>query len=289
LTPDIVENFTNQGVLNEKGAKESGLPIGIPVVYRAGDQPNNALSLNVLNPGEVAATGGTSGVFYAVGEMTWGKSTRVNNFVHVNYELETPRIGKLLNINGAGIQYRWLRNNMGDETYESMNRKASKIEVGSEGVVVIPFGNGAERMFNNKNIGTHFLNLNLNIHNSAHLFRASLEGIAFSFVYGMECLKEDNATINVIRAGNDNLFRSEIFSNTVATLIGHEIEIYNTTGAVGAARAVGLKDGDYNKFGSSITTNDHVMTFLPLKNAAPYENAYQKWKQELEFILTHKK
>ncbi|QSB26350.1 xylulokinase [Flavobacterium sp. CLA17] len=289
LTADIVENFTDQGVLSEKGAKESVLPVGIPIVYRAGDQPNNALALNVLNPGEVAATGGTSGVFYAVSEMSSGKSTRVNNFVHVNYEEKTPRVGKLLNINGAGIQYRWLRNNMGDETYESMNRKASKIDVGSDGVVVIPFGNGAERMFNNKNIGTHFLNLNLNIHNSAHLFRASLEGIAFSFVYGMECLKDDNATINVIRAGNDNLFRSEIFSNTVATLIGHEIEIYNTTGAVGAARAVGLKDGDYNKFGSSITTNDHVMTFLPLKNAAPYAKAYQKWKQELELILTHKK
>jgi len=289
LTPTIVENFTNQGILNEKGAKEAGLPVGIPVVYRAGDQPNNALALNVLNPGEVAATGGTSGVFYAVSEMSSGKSTRVNNFVHVNYEENTPRVGKLLNINGAGIQYRWLRNNMGDETYESMNRKASKIDVGSDGVVVIPFGNGAERMFNNKNIGTHFLNLNLNIHNSAHLFRASLEGIAFSFVYGMECLKDDNATINVIRAGNDNLFRSEIFSNTVATLIGHEIEIYNTTGAVGAARAVGLKDGDYTKFGSSITTNDHVMTFLPLKNAEPYEKAYAKWKQELELILTYKK
>ncbi|MEO8532299.1 MAG: FGGY family carbohydrate kinase [Flavobacterium sp.] len=289
MTPDIVENFTNQGVLNEKASKESGLPTGIPVVYRAGDQPNNALALNVLNPGEVAATGGTSGVFYAVSEMSAGnKSTRVNNFVHVNYEEKSPRIGKLLNINGAGIQYRWLRNNMGNETYESMNRKASKIPIGSDGVVVIPFGNGAERMFHNKNIGTHFLNLNLNIHNSAHLFRGSLEGIAFSFVYGMECLKEDNAVIDVIRAGNDNLFRSEIFSNTVATLIGHEIEIYNTTGAVGAARAVGLKDGDYNKFGSGIMTNDHVMTFLPLKNAVPYEKAYQKWKQELELILINK-
>ena len=289
LTPTIVENFANQGVLNEKGAKESGLPVGIPVVYRAGDQPNNALALNVLNPGEVAATGGTSGVFYAVSEMSAGnKSTRVNNFVHVNYEESKPRIGKLLNINGAGIQYRWLRNNMGDETYESMNRKASKIDIGSDGVVVIPFGNGAERMFNNKNIGTHFLNLNLNIHSSSHLFRASLEGIAFSFVYGMECLKDDNATIGVIRAGNDNLFRSEIFSNTVATLIGHEIEIYNTTGAVGAARAVGLIDGDFEKFGSSITTNDHVMTFLPLQNKEPYVKAYQKWKQELELILTTK-
>lgn len=289
LTPVIVENFTNQGLLNEKGAKESGLPVGIPVVYRAGDQPNNALALNVLNPGEVAATGGTSGVFYAVSDISEGnRSTRVNNFVHVNYNLEKPRIGKLLNINGAGIQYRWLKNNMGDESYESMNQKASKIAIGSEGLVVIPFGNGAERMFNNKTIGTHFLNLNLNIHNSAHLFRASLEGIAFSFVYGMECLKDDNAKINVIRAGNDNLFRSEIFSNTVATLIGHEIEIYNTTGAVGAARAVGLIDGDFEKFGSSITANDHVMTFSPLEDREVYDKAYQKWKQELEFILTLK-
>jgi len=289
MTPTIVENFSNQGVLNEKGSQESGLPIGIPIVYRAGDQPNNALSLNVLNPGEVAATGGTSGVFYAVTDATVGKSTRVNNFVHVNFEEKNPRIGKLLNINGAGIQYRWLRNNMGDETYESMNHKAAKIEIGSEGLVVIPFGNGAERMFNNKNIGTHFLNLNLNIHSNSHLFRAALEGIAFSFVYGMECLKDDNATIGVIRAGNDNLFRSEIFSNTVASLIGHEIEIYNTTGAVGAARAVGLTDGDFEKFGSNISKNDHVMTFLPLQNSEPYQIAYQKWKKELEFILTNKK
>lgn len=288
LTPKIVENFTNQGVVTEKASKESGLPVGIPIVYRAGDQPNNALSLNVLRPGEVAATGGTSGVFYAVTETNSGKSTRVNNFVHVNYTESNPRVGKLLNINGAGIQYRWMRNNTGNESYEEMNEKASQLNVGSEGLVVIPFGNGAERMFNNKSIGSHILNLNFNIHTNAHLYRASLEAIAFSFVYGMECLKDDNATINVIRAGNDNLFRSEIFSNTVATLIGHEIEIYNTTGAVGAARAVGLTDGDFEKFGSAITTNDHVMTFLPLKNKEEYEKAYQKWKQELELILTNK-
>lgn len=288
LTPKIVENFTNQGVVTEKAAAESGLPAGIPIAYRAGDQPNNALSLNVLRPGEVAATGGTSGVFYAVTETNSGKSTRVNNFVHVNYSESNPRVGKLLNINGAGIQYRWMRNNIGNESYEEMNEKASQINVGSQGLVVIPFGNGSERMFNNKNIGSHILNLNFNIHTNAHLFRASLEAIAFSFVYGMECLKDDNAKINVIRAGNDNLFRSEIFSNTVATLIGHEIEIYNTTGAVGAARAVGLTDGDFEKFGSGITTNDHVMTFLPLKNKEEYETAYKKWKQELELILTNK-
>lgn len=286
LTPPIVENFTNQCFLNDKGAKESGLPVGIPVVYRAGDQPNNALSLNILKPGEVAATGGTSGVIYAVTDKLKSKETsRINSFVHVNYSNDKPTVGKLLCINGAGIQYRWLRNHCGWDSYENMNLKAEEVAVGSDGVIVIPFGNGAERMLNNKNIDSHFLNLNLNKHSHGHLYRATLEGIAFAFVYGMEIMKADNAEINVIRAGNDNLFRSEIFSNTVATLIGHEIEIYNTTGAVGAARAVGLINGDYESFGDNIIKNDHVMTFMPLQNKTPYLVAYQKWKKELELII----
>ncbi len=286
LTPDIVENFTNQCFLNEKGSAASGLPVGIPIVYRAGDQPNNALSLNILKPGEVAATGGTSGVIYAVTDQLKSKETsRINSFVHVNYTNEKPTVGKLLCINGAGIQYRWLRTHCGMDSYENMNIKAEEMAVGSDGVVVIPFGNGAERMFNNKNIGSYFLNLNLNKHGHGHMYRATLEGIAFAFVYGMEIMKDDNTQINVIRAGNDNLFRSEIFSNTVATLIGHEIEIYNTTGAVGAARAVGLIDGDYKTFGDNIIKNDHVMTYMPLKNSQPYQDAYQNWKKELELII----
>jgi xylulokinase len=101
----------------------------------------------------------------------------------------------------------------------------------------------------------------------------------------MDILKKDQTEINVIRAGNDNLFRSEIFANTVATLIGQEIEIYNTTGAVGAARAAGLTDGDFDRFGESITKNDHVMTYIPIKNKEPYEAAYNNWKTELEFIV----
>ena len=289
LTPDIVDNFSNQGFVSRIASQETGLPEGIPITYRAGDQPNNALSLNIFNEGEVAATGGTSGVIYAVTNKLKSKeASRINHFAHVNYSDDSQTVGKLLCINGAGIMYRWLRNHSPDDSYENMNRMASKIPVGSDGVVVIPFGNGAERMLNNKTVGTHFCNLNLNKHNNAHLYRAALEGIAFSFVYGMEILKEDNAIINVIRAGNDNLFRSEIFANTVATLIGQEIEIYNTTGAVGAARAAGLKDGDFKKFGENITKNDHVMTFMPLKNNEPYIKAYNKWKNELETILKDK-
>ncbi|AIY13451.1 xylulokinase [Cellulophaga baltica] len=289
LVPTIVDTFGLQSKVDEKGAEESGLAIGTPIFYRAGDQPNNALSLNVFNPGEVAATGGTSGVVYAVTDSLSGKeSTRVNNFAHVNYKKSDPRIGKLLNINGAGIQYRWLLNNLAVNSYEEMNTLASEIGIGADGVCMLPFGNGAERMLNNKDIGTRLVNVNLNNHHKGHLCRAALEGIAFSFVYGMEILKSDGINVNVIRAGNDNLFRSDIFANTVATLIGYEIEIYNTTGAIGAARAAGLHEGDFETYGKLIMDNDHVMTFMPFKDKKPYQEAYQNWKKELELVLNNK-
>jgi len=283
LVPKLVENFSPQGYITNKASLETGLPEGIPVTYRAGDQPNNALSLNVFNDGEVAATGGTSGVIYAVTNNKNSKEpSRINHFAHVNYSIDNQSIGKLLCINGAGIMYRWLRNQSSAESYETMNRKASKVPIGSDGLVILPFGNGAERMLNNLNVGTQFCNINLNQHDKAHLFRAALEGIAFSFVYGMEILKNDNAKVKVIRAGNDNLFRSEIFAKTLATLIGYEIEIYNTTGAVGAARAAGLTDKNFDRFGDNITNNDHVMTYKPIENNTPYLEAYNKWKKELE-------
>ena len=285
LLPEIIPTFSGDLEISEQGAAESGLAAGTPICYRSGDQPNNALSLNVLRAGEVAATGGTSGVMYAITDNPSTKECeRVNNFAHVNYSMSNPLIGKLLCINGAGIQYRWLRANLGISTYEEMNNLAAKADTGSDGVCVIPFGNGAERILHNRNVGTRIVNLNLNRHSRAHLCRAALEGIAFSFVYGFEIMKLDGITPCVLRAGNDNLFRSEIFSNTIATLIQQEIEICNTTGAIGAARACSLREGDYQHF-ASLLSNDHVMNFMPFKNASAYQNAYVHWKRELELIL----
>ena len=286
LVPEIKETFSIQGKVSHRGSAESGLTEGTPILYRAGDQPNNALSLNVFNPGEVAATGGTSGVVYAITDSLSSKeSTRVNNFAHVNYKNEQTRIGKLLCINGAGIQYRWLMNNLDVASYEEMNELAASVPIGSDGVTIHPFGNGAERMLNNKTLGTQMSNVNLNNHNKAHLCRAALEGIAFSFVYGMEIMTSDDINPKVIRAGNDNLFRADIFSNTIATLIGQEIEIYNTTGAIGAARACELHKGNFGTFGKQIIDNDYVMGFKPSDDKSAYQNAYHKWKNELEQLL----
>ncbi|PWL37682.1 carbohydrate kinase [Flagellimonas aquimarina] len=285
LIPEVVDTFSNQGKVSAKGAEESGLLEGTPILYRAGDQPNNALSLNVFLPGEVAATGGTSGVVYAItNNLSVKESSRVNNFAHVNYQKNKAKnIGKLLCINGAGIQYRWLLNNLAVTSYEEMNTLASEIEIGSDGVLLIPFGNGAERMLLNQDVGTRIVNLDLNRHSKSHICRAALEGIAFSFVYGMEIMKSDGIETKVIRAGNDNLFRSEIFANTIATLIQQEIEIYNTTGAIGAARACSIASTGYDTF-SSFIKNDHVMTFKPFKDRERYMKAYNDWKKELELI-----
>jgi xylulokinase len=290
LVPDLVDTFGLQGSVSKKGALESGLAEGTPILYRAGDQPNNALSLNVFNPGEVAATGGTSGVMYAVTDnLSVTESSRVNNFAHVNYSpSKNPRIGKLLCINGAGIQYRWLLNNLAVASYDEMNELAATVPIGSDGVTIHPFGNGAERMLRNANLGTRMANINLNNHTKAHLCRAALEGIAFAFVYGMEIMSADGIKPKVIRAGNDNLFRAEIFSTTVTTLIGQEIEIYDTTGAIGSARACELHQGDFDAFGKRILDNDYVMGFQPAKNKMAYETAYHKWKTELETMLEKK-
>lgn len=286
LTPPLTQNFTNQGRVHQQGSEATGLPAHIPVRYRAGDQPNNALALNILKPGEVAATGGTSGVLFAVTDQRSAKEYhKYNHFAHVNYTNEAPILGKLLCINGAGIQYSWLRKMTQIEKFSEMNALANDVPVGSEGLVNLSFGNGAERMFNNKTIGAHLMHLNLNKHTQGHICRAALEGIAFAFYYGLEIMIQDGLKPQVIRAGNDNLFRAELFSRTLASLAGHEIEIYDTTGAVGAARAAGFVSGNPNDFQEKTNHLDCVATFLPQSETQPYFEAYQHWKETLSIFL----
>ena len=281
LTPPIVENFQNQGNITSAASKATGLPERIPVNYRAGDQPNNALSLNVLRPGEIAATGGTSGVLFAVKDQASTKEfTKVNHFAHVNYTKENPSIGTLLCINGVGILYSWLKKMTGNKDYNTMNLYANEVNIGSENLVVLPFGNGSERMLNNINLGAHFYNLNLNVHSEKHLYRAALEGIAFSFVYGAEIMKQDGVKTKVIRAGNDNLFQSKIFAETISNLLEQPIEIYSTTGAIGAARAASINNG-INSIESLINNLNRVEYVEPKTNNDAYNAAYQNWKKTL--------
>ena len=286
MTPNIVDNFKDQGYVTKLATEETGLPTGIPVKYRAGDQPNNAVALNVLNVGEVAATGGTSGVLYALTDQLKSKeSLRINNFAHVNYSEFNKIVGKLLCINGAGIQYKWIKNLIRSGSYTEMNEKASNVEIGSNNLLTYPFGNGAERIFENKNIGTQISNLNLNIHNSDHICRSSLEGIAFSFVYGMEILMNDNFETKLVRSGNDNLFRSEIFSNTISTLLDKEIEIHDVTGAYGAARVVSLDENNFESFSKNISNNDYIKSYVPSKNKQQYQDSYKIWKLNLNKLI----
>ncbi|MDX1912803.1 MAG: FGGY family carbohydrate kinase [Saprospiraceae bacterium] len=247
MLPPVVDVFSRQGELHPKAAAALGLQPGIPVGYRAGDQPNNAFSLNVLRSGEVAATGGTSGVVYAVSETpVYDIKQRVNSFSHVNYRPSQPFTGVLLCINGAGSAYRWLRENTGAlYTYAQMEAMAGTVAPGAEGLCILPFGNGAERMLEHRNTGAIVSGLNFNRHNQAHLYRAALEGIAFSFVWGVNVMRNMGISISKMRVGGGNLFESAIFSSTISTLLNIEIEIYDTNGAAGAARAAGVAVGLY--------------------------------------------
>lgn len=285
IIPEIVPTFSVQGKISEKAAKELGLSPVTTIGYRAGDQPNNALSLNVLNPGEIAATAGTSGVVYGVSkEIKYDPLSRVNTFAHVNHAAVDPRLGVLLCINGTGILNAWLKRMVGESlSYEEMNQLASQVAIGAEGLSVLPFGNGSERVLSNKNIGSVFSGINFNIHHKGHLLRAAQEGIVFSFKYGMDIMQQIGINASVIRAGKANMFLSPVFRDTLAGVTGATIELYNTDGSVGAARGAGVGAGYYKSFTEAFSNLKKLETILPdTTKSAAYQDAYENWKSQLE-------
>ena len=288
IMPSIAPVFSNQGELTKAAAEITGLQAGTPVTYRAGDQPNNALALNVLDPGEVAATAGTSGVVYGVvDQAVYDAESRVNGFAHVNYSKERERIGILLCINGAGIQHSWMNQKVAESgtTYPAMEELARQIPIGADGVCVLPFGNGAERMLGNQSPGAQILNVHFNRHSRPHLFRAALEGVAFSFVYGMEVLQEMGVQTRHMRVGNDNMFQSNIFSSTISTLVGAQIEVVETTGAVGAAIGAGFGAGVYTDLKVPLGKTEVCKVYTPQPEEAEYRAAYERWKDNLKKFI----
>ncbi len=285
VLPTVVPTFSVQSQVCRAAAEELGLKEGTPIGYRAGDQPNNALSLNVFNPGEIAATAGTSGVVYGVlGDVNYDPKSRVNTFAHVNHTAEANRLGVLLCINGTGILNAWMRRTVAPEgiSYAEMNDLMAAVPIGSEGVSVIPFGNGAERVLENREIGASIHGVNFNKHGKAHLMRAAQEGIVFSFCYGMEIMREMGMDIQKIHAGRANMFLSDIFRQTLASTSGASIELLETDGSVGAAKGAGMGCGIYK---------DHDEAFASLKRLAvidpdmarreEYLTAYEQWKKAL--------
>lgn len=286
--PEIVPTFSVQGLVSAEAASELGLKEGTPIAYRAGDQPNNAVSLNVFNPGEIASTAGTSGVVYGVlGDVNYDPKSRVNTFAHANYTTDLTRLGVLLCINGTGILNAWIHRNITpDVNYADMNELAAAAPIGSDGVVVIPFGNGAERVLENREIGCSIHGVNFNKHNRAHIVRAEQEGIVFSFCYGMEIMQQMGMDIKKIHAGRANMFLSPLFRDTLAGVSGAAIELYDTDGSAGAAKGAGIGAGIYKDHDEAFATLKKLAVIEPDEaNSQAYREAYERWKTVLQGLL----
>ena len=289
IIPEIVPTFTIQGYVTAEAAADLGLAEGIPVAYRAGDQPNNALSLNVFNPGEIASTAGTSGVVYGVnGEVNYDTKSRVNTFAHVNHTSDSTRLGIMACISGTGILNSWMKRNVAPEgiSYPEMNDLAAQVPIGSEGVTILPFGNGAERVLQNKEIGSSIHGVNFLRHSKAHLVRAAQEGIVFSFQYGIEIMEALGMDVKKIHAGHANMFLSPLFRDTLAGVSGATIELFDTDGSVGAAKGAGMGAGIYADNNEAFATLDRIEIIEPdHKNRQAYQDAYGRWKERLEMYL----
>lgn len=280
--PEIKPIFGVQGNVSAEAARELGLKEGTPVSYRAGDQPNNALSLNVFEPGEIASTAGTSGVVYGVlDQLNYDKLSRVNTFAHVNYTTDMIRLGVLLCINGTGILNSWLKRNLALEglSYTDMNNLAAQSPVGAKGLSIIPFGNGAERVLENQDVNCSVHGINFNIHDKRDVLRAAQEGIVFSYEYGMEIMREMGMDIHTIKAGYANMFLSPVFAQTLASVSGATIELYNTDGAAGAAKGAGIGIGLYASNKEAFASLEKLSVIEPdATHRSEYREAYERWK-----------
>ena len=286
LVADIMPTFAEQGRVSASAARELGLHEGTPITYRAGDQPNNALSLNVFEPGEIASTAGTSGVVYGVnGNVDYDKKSRVNTFAHVNHTARNPRTGVLLCINGTGILNSWTKRNFmaNGISYAQMNDLAAQSPIGSCGISILPFGNGAERVLENRETGCSIHGINFNNHSIANVARAVQEGIVFSFKYGIEIMEQMGMDVKKIHAGNANMFLSPIFRNTLAGVTGATIELFDTDGSVGAAKGAGIGAGIYRDNKEAFASLERLEIIEPdADNASKYAEAYSLWKNRLE-------
>ena len=286
LIADIRPTFAEQGRVSVIASRELGLPEGVPITYRAGDQPNNALSLNVFNPGEIASTAGTSGVVYGVnGSVNYDPKSRVNTFAHVNHTAGQTRLGVLLCINGTGILNSWIKRNVAPEgiSYNDMNSLAAQAPIGSAGVSILPFGNGAERVLEDRETGCSIHGVNFNVHDRRHLIRAAQEGIVFSFKYGIDVMEGMGISVKKIHAGHANMFLSPIFRQTLAGVTGATIELYDTDGSVGAAKGAGIGAGIYRDNNEAFATLEKLEVIEPVEaDRQAYADAYVRWKSYLE-------
>ena len=288
LLADIAPTFAEQGRVSRAAAEELGLAEGTPITYRAGDQPNNALSLNVFEPGEIASTAGTSGVVYGVsGKVDYDRLSRVNTFAHVNHTEDLTRLGILLCINGTGILNAWIRRHVCPEGigYAQMNDIAATVPVGCDGVGILPFGNGAERVLGNRETGCRVFGLDFNRHSRAHLVRAAQEGIVFSFKYGMDIMAGMGMDIRKIHAGQANMFLSPTFRETLAGVTGATIELYDTDGSIGAAKGAGIGAGIYKDRREAFASLERLEIIRPAEDRNAFLEAYARWRQELERTL----
>jgi xylulokinase len=280
LIPEIKEVFTAHGNILNAVASHLSLQPGIPVTYKAGDQPNNALSLNVLDPGEVAATAGTSGVIYGVSDqLVFDQQSRINSFAHVNYLEQQKRIGVLLCINGTGILNSWIKKVTGNlYSYQQMNEAAATVTAGSNGLRMVPFGNGAERMLGNKLLQSHIHHIDFNVHGPAHLFRAAQEGIAFAFRYGVDIMRENGMQPSVIRAGKANMFLSDVFTSCFVNATNIPVELHDCDGSVGAAKGAGIGVGFYNSPKDAFSNSIPIDLVEPTQSKL-YDQLYAEWKE----------
>jgi xylulokinase len=283
ILPKAFESPEITGHVLKQGAHATGLQEGTPVVAGAGDQAAGAVGMGIVEPGNVSATIGTSGVvFAATSSPVVEPKGRIHTFCHA-----IPKRWHVMGVTqGAGLSLRWFRDQFGVQGggsggYDALMAEAATTPSGADGLLWAPYLMGERTPHLDPNARGALVGLTAQ-HTRAHVIRAILEGVAFSLRDTLTIFSELNVPVKSIRLGGGGA-RSSLWQQIQADVYGMPVDLIGAEegAAYGAALLAGLGAGVWRSVEAACETAVRVAKRVqPIaKNVELMNRRYQEYRK----------
>ena len=286
--PQVAESQQICGHLTIAAAKTLGLKRGTPVVGGGADNTCGAVGNGIIKTGDVMASIGTSGVFFAhTDQVKVDPKMRVHTFCH-----SVPKKWYLMGVMlSAGYSLQWYRDSLGlsekeigkrtgRDAYNVLGDLAKKVPEGSEGLLFLPYLMGERTPHKDPHARADFIGASAR-HGRAHFARSVFEGITFGMRDSLEIFRELKVPIRQVVATGGGAV-NPFWRQLQADIYGEEVVTVNSQEgpAFGAALLAMVGSGLYPSVPAACNLIKIVTRTSPRKKSVQiYNDWYQEFKR----------
>lgn len=294
LPERLVSSTEIVGGVTSEMAKITGLAEGTPVVSGGVDAPVSTIGAGALAEGNHVAMLGTS--------MCWGfvtsKANLSPNLVSMPHAIDP--LEKIYTFGGAataGALMKWFKNILGENelqaesltginAYTLLDLISKDVPAGSNGLIALPYFMGERSPIWDSDARGLIIGLSL-LHNKADIYKALMEGVAYSLRHNMEMVAGTNIQLDsdVIIVGGGS--KSLIWPHIYADVTGKRVRIIknDVEATLGDALLAGIGTGvikdssivkEWLEFEEPIEPN--------MKNHQLYNIYYEEYKKLYENV-----